>query len=59
MFGGKSRYRWQQQQGAYNSKNQDLSDYRGLARSKVLCVARTWIREKFLITGWRIRNFRV
>ena len=25
----------------------------------MLCVARTWICEKFLITGWRIRNFRV
>ena len=36
-----------------------LSDYRELARSKVLYIARTWISEKFLITGLRIRKFRV
>ncbi len=36
-----------------------FSVYCGSARSKLFCFARTWIREKFLITVWRTRNLRV
>lgn len=48
-----------QEQSAYNSKNQTLSDYRELARLKVSCDAHTCISEKILVTGLRIRKFRV